>query len=60
MNKPCPFCGGELQVWERSGSWEVMCVGEVWCFLSHTINGCMSGTFRTEEEALTAWNRRTN
>ncbi len=49
--RECPFCGGEASVY--SDGWRV------WFGVS-----CMCGQhtndFRTEQEAIEAWNRRAN
>lgn len=54
----CPFCGGNLQVWTRSGGWEVMCVnGNEKCFLKRCT---ISTNFWSEEEVWEYWNLRYN
>ena len=47
--KPCPFCGSELILIERTygGTW-VCCEG---CYTETKL-------YNTEEEAIEAWNRR--
>ena len=51
--KPCPFCGGEAKVgcekyWQPKVSRRIICTN---CYSS-------SGWYRTEEEAIELWNRR--
>lgn len=55
MIKPCPFCGGSAKVghekyYQPRVSRRIICTV---CFSS-------SGWYRTEEEAIEAWNRRSN
>lgn len=48
--KPCPFCGGEAEIHPYGGGgYDVWCEGSC----GAEING-----FRTEAEAVEAWNRR--
>lgn len=49
--KPCPFCGGEAELWDNK--------------LTHRLYGvickkcdCMTPCFESEVEAIEAWNRR--
>ena len=58
--KPCPFCGGSIDVWEHmypSGDTYFEPLG--WhgdgCILSHVL---WCNDFETEEELTEAWNRR--
>ena len=51
--KPCPFCGGPAELWQwREGrpAW-IACVGE--CVV------LVSREYKTDDEAIAAWNRRT-
>lgn len=52
--KPCPFCGSRENAikehWMCRNMWCVQCYG---C-------GCNSACFRTKEEAIEAWNRRSD
>lgn len=55
--KPCPFCGGEATLQRYFDTYEeiafyVTCSGE-FCEVSPTTND-----FRTEQEAIEAWNQR--
>jgi Lar family restriction alleviation protein len=55
MIKPCPFCDGSAKVghekyYQPRVSRRIICTV---CFSS-------SGWYRTEEEAIEAWNRRSN
>ena len=43
----CPFCGGRAEVKGKEGKW-VVCVD---CFSENSY-------YKTEEEAIAAWNRR--
>lgn len=48
---PCPFCGGEALIGQTlDGAWYAMCVVDHCCKLE--------SYWRTEAEALTAWNTR--
>lgn len=50
--KPCPFCGGEAELWRASGertAW-IACVGR--CSV------LVSKEHKTDAEAIAAWNRR--
>ena len=59
--KPCPFCGGrpkfyKVTVWyvdteDYAERWRVVCGARVDC--CYLVND-----FATEQEAITAWNRR--
>ena len=55
---PCPFCGGEAKIIEAYG-WLVQCTS---CFASVgqncTEGGFLAGDYRTEAEAIAAWNSR--
>ena len=52
--KPCPFCDGKAQVEEQwNGRWSVWC-SNLDCFVRYTA----IRTFRDEESAAEAWNRR--
>lgn len=44
---PCPFCGGEAQVWPTYAQYGVICD-----------NGCCSREGDYEEDAINEWNRR--
>lgn len=53
--KKCPFCGGEAKIrgekyWQPNVRRNVICTN---CFAN-------SGWFKTDEEAIEAWNRRVN
>ena len=50
--KPCPFCGGEADIWETdrvTHPYQVMCLT---CY-------CGTDASIDEETAIEAWNRRT-
>ncbi len=50
--KPCPFCGGrDLTIIDYIG------IGGAIYVLCHSC-GSSSGTYNTRNEAITAWNRR--
>lgn len=51
--KPCPFCGGRAFIAENE---ELEFLPWVIC----SDCGCETNCFRTVEEAIKAWNRRTN
>lgn len=53
--KKCPFCGGEAKVeyFKSINNVEIV-AAEVMC----TKCRASSGTYRTKEEAIEAWNRR--
>ena len=46
--KPCPFCGGKAEQWQRVN---LVVAGCKKC-------GCILFNERTSEEAISAWNRR--
>ena len=53
---PCPFCGGEATLNDYTdkpvGAW----------VLAHKVNGCifrLTGSYRSSDAAIAAWNRRT-
>lgn len=50
--KPCPFCGGEAEIWRanRERSAWIACMGRC-CVL-------VSKEYTTDAEAIAAWNRR--
>ena len=50
--KPCPFCGGEADVWGAVIDDEYYY--EAYC----TACDCMTPKFHTEKSAITFWNRR--
>ena len=56
--KPCPFCGGEAEVTDKdnygfsNGDWMVFCNE------CHTYLG-FDSQYETPEQAIEAWNRRT-
>lgn len=49
--KPCPFCGHKSEVGKVGDEWRVICLRS---------NCCMGPWRKSEEWAITAWNRRTN
>ena len=51
--KPCPFCGGDAEIWRARGERTVWvgCMG--WCSV------LVSEEYKTDAEAVAAWNRRT-
>ena len=53
--KPCPFCGREAQIWQgiEHSSYRVACKSQYEC-------AAQVGPYDTEEEAVEAWNKRTN
>lgn len=54
--KPCPFCGSEATLHERSDGFYVDCATQLgFC-------GVMPSTWvcKTEDEAMEMWNRRTD
>lgn len=56
--KPCPFCGGEaeLRKWRRWLDFQkVMCINRD-CIIYHADDKW----YKTEAEAIEAWNRRAN
>ena len=50
--KPCPFCGGEADVWG------VVIDDEYYYEAYCTACDCMTPKFRTEKSAIKFWNRR--
>lgn len=54
--KPCPFCGGKAEIFQRIGKryseYNVSC-GNVNCNVMPE-----TGNFDTEQKAIEAWNRR--
>lgn len=53
--KPCPFCGAEGDInYNYDKKFAPYCINED-CFLNELNHG-----FETEQEAIEAWNRRTN
>lgn len=59
--KPCPFCGGRagIDCFSENGDWQVLCNTDG-CQSSRPHETCdVTGEiYRTEEEAVTAWNTR--
>lgn len=51
--KPCPFCGGEVVVFEAGEEYHVSCTNDD-CIATVAMK-----SFPSEEEAVTAWNKRT-
>ena len=53
--KPCPFCGWGTIV-------EVVTFASLWGFHSYGCNACGTRTkpYKSEKEAIAAWNRRVN
>lgn len=47
--KPCPFCGANAKVRRSEFGYKAFCDKPFCCWI---------GTFRTEQEAITAWNTR--
>jgi Lar family restriction alleviation protein len=58
--KPCPFCGGEAE--HKMYFWgnHTKTHKPIWCYYIFCAEcGAMTDNiFKTEEEAITAWNRR--
>ena len=47
--KPCPFCGGEAEVYAQAfNKYSVICSN---CY-------CVKGSYGTKEKAIEEWNRR--
>ena len=57
--KRCPFCGGEAKI-QENGSYDRGYGYIVVCLDVKCAGNCGSGLlcFRTEDEAIAAWNRR--
>ena len=54
--KPCPFCGGEAQLFVSEGV-RVLCTK---CHASSkTLMDCMNHKFNAVEKVIKAWNNRT-
>ncbi len=55
--KPCPFCGGEAKAFycEESGTYDVQCQS---CGAVPYIGNRRSGSLRSMEDVVAAWNRR--
>lgn len=51
--KPCPFCGGEAEVF-RGTTYGFHYLYEPRCIKCE----CALGVYETEEQAIEAWNRR--
>lgn len=49
--KPCPFCGGEAELWDNKLAYRLYGVICKEC-------DCMTPHFTTGEDAIEAWNRR--
>ncbi len=49
--KDCPFCGREARIWIAPCNIKIACKSQVEC-------AAQVGPYDTEEEAITAWNRR--
>ena len=47
--KPCPFCGGEAEIFGHTASWDAMCTKCV---------SCNRQGSKTEAEAIKKWNNR--
>lgn len=62
--KPCPFCGGEAEVWSHHYKEEDITLWQVRCKRDFCGEKCYMNdsfvTFGTEEEAIEAWNTRVN
>ena len=63
--KPCPFCGGEVQILKATPRIHryrdfIYCVYCSECELLFGYDEDYGGIFATEEEAADAWNRRAN
>ena len=55
--KPCPFCGSEADAFHNTKfGWQVSCENDD-CFMNQII---VHDFFSFEEEAIRAWNRRTD
>ena len=56
--KSCPFCGSRVNTtWNTKYGWQICCENER-CFLHEDV--IFFKAFNTEEEAIEAWNRRSN
>lgn len=55
--KPCPFCGASAILWKRNGEVRIDC--SKWSASDKSTHFVGIGA-RTEEEAIEAWNRRTD
>lgn len=53
--KPCPFCGGQANMWKWNGGVRIDC--SRWRASNENTHFVGIGA-RTEEEAIKAWNRR--
>ena len=64
--KPCPFCGGEAELWshhykeEDITLWQVRCKKRCYDVKIHCYASDSFVSFATKEEAIEAWNRRAN
>lgn len=61
--KPCPFCGKSIAVAWCNKDWldfEKIETYAVSCDMNEGGCGGSSGFYETKEEAIEAWNRRTN
>jgi len=59
--KPCPFCGGEAEIYESGDNHRIYCTDLLndnsYCILGALDHCC---DFKTEDEATKAWNTRLN
>ena len=65
--KPCPFCGGEAEVYDYEASQDIY-DGQTLGYLDTeyytaygcgcAMYGCIIGEKKSEEDAIEAWNRR--
>lgn len=55
--KPCPFCGGEAELYESKECWRIYCIDEnnVDCILGALDYDYMKPS---RDEAIKAWNTR--
>ena len=58
--KPCPFCGGTAKVQRSYGFYKVYCTECKATNLKLVVGGTCLDSYKTRQEAIEAWNRRTD
>lgn len=56
--KPCPFCGEDAKVYKLPSIYRNRSYYGIECGSNECITLTMSADYRTEQEAIEAWNRR--
>lgn len=56
--KPCPFCGGQVEVWNRYGDDQIKEAYDISCATTGCYLQCGAEWFLSKEELLLKWNSR--